>query len=85
MMALTIIGLTECLSNYQRLIHALDRKIAEKKVFCIEQENQFIEPCDEQRDCIMAINSNLAARLDTHLFRWDEQTLHALGRMNKQL
>src|SRR5690242_14127308 len=83
-MPLSIIGFAKCLTNHLCIIYALNRKVAEKKVFRIEQENQFVEPIDKERDCIMALNSNLAASQGAHFLSWNEKVLHALSCMNEQ-
>ena len=84
LVALCIIRFAKCTGGEARFGDGVDLEIAEEEVFSVEQENQFIQPCDEQLDCIVAFHCDLATGHSTYLLWRYHQALHALCCMDKQ-
>src|SRR2546423_5974694 len=64
---LHIVGFPNSAAPHASLTDAVDREFFAEEVLAIEQHNQFVEPGDQQRDFIMACNSDLSTDLCANL------------------
>ena len=56
---LCVIGFTKGVGDEMRFSERVDLEIAEEEVFGVEQEDKFVQPCDQERNDIVTFYDDL--------------------------
>src|SRR6266568_6761328 len=66
------------------LSEAVDFKLAKEEELGIEQENELIQPCNQQRDSIVAFYRNFSRDRGMYLLERHHQAFHTLSCVDEQ-